>query len=240
MHAPRVLVADDNPPSLRFLEAALHDIGCVPLAVTDGVAACEAATAATFDLLLLDARMPGLGGADALARIRGGGGPSCTAVAIATTAAPEADVRAALLAAGFAEVLHKPLGLAELRTALARFLPTHGHTDDGLDDAQALAAAGGDQAIVDALRGLLAGELDALPAEIAALAARGDADGLRDRLHRLDASAGFCGVPALAAANTRLRAALATSPWPEADVASFLKVCAAMRGCLPSNEGHRG
>lgn len=228
MHAPRVLVADDNPPSLRFLEAALHDIGCVPLAVADGPAACEAAAAAAFDLLLLDARMPGLGGADALARIRGGGGPSCAAVAIATTAAPEAEVRAALLAAGFAEVLHKPLGLTQLRATFARHLPAQGNAD-GLDDAQALAAAGGDKAIVDALRGLLAGELDALPGEVAALAERRDADGLRDRLHRLDASAGFCGTPALAAANARLRAALAVSPWPDAALASFLATCAALR-----------
>lgn len=239
MLAPRVLVADDNPPSLRFLEAALHDVGCLPLAVADGVAACEAAAAATFDLLLLDARMPRLGGADALARIRGGGGPSCTAVAIATTAAPEAEVRAALLAAGFAEVLHKPLGLAQLRTALVRHLPTQGQADE-LDDARALAAAGGDRAIVDALRGLLAGELDALPAEIAALSARRDADGLRDRLHRLDASAGFCGMPALAVASAHLRAALAASPWPDDALASFLSTCAALRGRLPQNEEQHG
>lgn len=233
-----ILVADDNPLSLRFFAEALTTLGHACETVDDGAKALKRAYSSTFDLLLLDVRMPKLGAADALAHIRAGDGPSRAAVAIATTADNTADTRAALLAAGFAEVLPKPFAVDDLRSALARHLPARrGELEDhlptpALDDTQAFAAAGGDLAIVAALRHLLADELDALPAEIAAIAAKHDVNALRDRLHRLDASAGFCGATALSAAATRLRAAVMMTPWPEAAVADFLHVCAQVRVLL--------
>lgn len=93
---------------------------------------------------------------------------------------------------------------------------------DALDDEQARRAAGGDMAIVAALRALFVGELAALPAEIEAMAQRDDRDALRERLHRLDASAGFCGVPALIAAAARLRSLLDGTTWPTEGIADFL------------------
>jgi HPt (histidine-containing phosphotransfer) domain-containing protein len=112
-------------------------------------------------------------------------------------------------------------------------LPTTLDAPDAvLDDAQALSAAGGDMAIVAALRGLFATELDALPAEIEALAMRSDIAGLRDRLHRLDASAGFCGAPTLQAAISRLRRSLDGAHWPAGPLDGFLATCARVRDAL--------
>ncbi|TCO40308.1 response regulator [Dokdonella fugitiva] len=239
---PRILVADDNPLSLRFLSDVLAEAGAEVHEAVDGIAAVRLASASAFDLLLLDARMPGLDGAAALAHIRAGAGPSRDAVALATTADDAPATAAALREHGFAAVLPKPLAVDALRVAVASHLPPGARAmppatsaratrvedsadADALDDEQARRAAGGDAAIVAALRSLFAAELDALPAEIAAIAARADHDALRERLHRLDASAGFCGVPALVAASARLRDRLAAGAgWPASAVAEFLAV----------------
>ena len=158
--------------------------------------------------------------------------------------------RAVVLAGGqgtrlrpYTAVLPKPLRIDTLREVVARHLPAgtafaatpsrrdasvHAvrdvdpHDDDALDDEQARRAAGGDEAIVAALRGLFVGELEALPAEMEAFAARDDREALRDRLHRLDASAGFCGVPALVTASAHLRSLLDGAAWPAQGVADFL------------------
>ncbi|MBN8726097.1 MAG: response regulator [Xanthomonadales bacterium] len=233
----RVLVADDNPLSLEFLAAALLGCGLECETAADGEAAVAQASASRFDLLLFDARMPRRTGAEALAAIRQGRGPSAGAPALATTADAPPQTRAALLAAGFIDVLPKPIAVAELHAAVLAHLPSRGGTAaagiDALDDHGALAAAGGDASIVAALRGLFAAELDALPGEIRQIGARRDAAALHERLHRLAASAGFCGAPSLKAATTTLRTAVAASPeWPERALGDFLAACERVRALL--------
>ncbi|MEO5559465.1 MAG: response regulator [Dokdonella sp.] len=228
---PRVLVADDNPLSLQFFHAALTALGVDCIQACDGAAALELARGDAFDLILLDVRMPGLDGPEVLRQIRARPGPSQHATALATTADNDAASHATLRTAGFVDVLIKPLAVDALRTALDRHLPAShsreiaGNQDEWLNEAQALAAAGGDRTIAAALRGLLIAELDLLPAEVAAISERRDAQALRERLHRLDASAGFCGAPVLAKAGSALRAALDELMWPELEIFRFLETC---------------
>jgi len=233
---PNILVADDNPVSLAFFADALAALGMSSELACDGVETVERAMRTPFDLLLLDARMPGLDGAEALARIRAEPGPSREAPALATTADAGDGARVQLVEAGFAGVIAKPVTLDALRAALAPHLGSEGGY--GLDDARALAATGGDASILAALRGLLIVELDALPGEIAGFAERNDLAGLRDRLHRLDASAGFCGAPALVEACTKLRTAFeASADWPQAAAEGFLAACAEVRARLAKSTG---
>lgn len=233
MPRPRILVADDNPVSLRFFADALDALGFDCTLAPDGARAIAEADARAFDVLLLDVHMPVHGGIEVLRHVRTGNGPSRDAAALATSAETSAEKIADLRAAGFAEALTKPIGIEALRVALSRHLPTTLEAaHSALDDAQALNAAGGDRAIVAALRSLFATELDALPAEIDALAARDDVSGLRDRLHRLDASAGFCGAPALQTAIARLRATLDGAGWPSDAIGDFLAACARVREAL--------
>jgi hypothetical protein len=145
------------------------------------------------------------------------------AVAIATTAADNADATTSLRGAGFVEVLLKPIAVADLRDAVARHLTARPGPAE-LDDAQARLAAGGDAAIVDSLRTLFAAELEALPAELARMGRDGDRTALRERLHRLDASAGFCGAAALALAIRNLRAVAESDSWPHAAMGQLLEV----------------
>lgn len=239
---PNVLVADDNPVSLRFFAEALAQLGFACELARDGLETVAEAQRTRFDLLLLDARMPGLDGVQALARIRALPGPSRDAIALATTADAGEATRRDLTEAGFVDVITKPVSVNALRAALARQLSERPHgvrpatdrIDEGdLDDAGALAATGGDASILAALRGLLVTELDTLPDELTDIAARTDVAALRDRLHRLDASAGFCGTPGLVRAGARLRSALDTEPaWPDAAATEFLSACADVRAAL--------
>lgn len=237
MSMPRVLVADDNPLSLQFFHAALTAIGVDCVGACDGAAALALARRGAFDLMLLDVRMPGLDGFEALKEIRARSGPSQRATALATTADVDTATHATLRAAGFADVLVKPLAVDALRAALERHLPTEHRPEaadsaEWLDERHALAAAGGDCTIAAALRRLFVAELDLLPAEIAVIGERCDAQALRDRLHRLDASAGFCGASVLANAGSRLRAALDAPTWPEQAIHRFLETCERTRALL--------
>jgi CheY-like chemotaxis protein/HPt (histidine-containing phosphotransfer) domain-containing protein len=239
---PNILVADDNPVSLRFFAEALAQLGFACELAREGLETVAEAKRTRFDLLLLDARMPGLDGVQALARIRSAPGPSRDTAALATTADASEATRRDLVDAGFVEVITKPVTVSALRAALARHLaeptpqapsPAGPDEENELDDAGALAVTGGDVSILAALRGLLMRELDALPAELADIAVRENPAALRDRLHRLDASAGFCGAPALVGAGAKLRSALdAANEWPHAAVKDFLVACANVRAAL--------
>ena len=80
---------------------------------------------------------------------------------------------------------------------------------------------------------LLIDELDALPNEMRLLRAAADPTAIRDRLHRLDASAGFCGTPALALAIADLRRDHEHARFCSDDsIDRFLRVCMQTREVL--------
>lgn len=200
---PRVLLVEDDPISRAFLGSALR---AVPVEVdsADSVAAATAlGKAHAYALWLFDARLPDGDGAALLARLRA---LQPRVPAIAHTASGDADVRAALREAGFAEVLVKPLPATILQAAVRRVLgPDLPAATDGApavlwDDGAAAVALNGNHAHVDMLRGLFLGELPQARERIAVAARAGDVDGLRGELHRLRASCGFVGAARLGVA----------------------------------------
>lgn len=228
-----VLVVDDNPLSLEFFSAAIGTAGYAVQTACDGMGALECAGTRRFDLMLIDHRMPGLDGPQTLQAIRSGDKPSRSTPALATTAdsglSPDL-----LLAIGFEAVLLKPIGVRELLGVLARYL---GQAADAhpavLDDELAREKTGSDPTIVATLRKLLIDELDALPNEFRMLRMAADPAAIRDRLHRLDASAGFCGAPALALAIADLRREQEyAASCSDQSIDRFLKVCLLTRQAL--------
>ena len=224
----RLLVADDNPITLNFLAAALRQLGWQAVAVADGAAAVTHAARERFDVLLIDARMPILDGAAALARIRSGHGKSAHSPALATTASTDRGTHEVLLAAGFDAVLPKPISIAGLACALEAY-DRNERDDPGVlfDDVRAHAVVGGDSNVVKALRGLLLAELERLPGELTLMSRQLDASRqLDERLHRIAASAGFCGAVALEkAVHTLQLAQQRQAGWPEQEVARFTTIC---------------
>ena len=114
----RVLLAEDNPVNAMLARALLRREGAAVDHVESGEAALEALASGAYDVVLMDVRMPGLGGLEASRRLRALG---VTAPVIALTANAFDDDRRACLDAGMDDFLVKPLSLEALRAALARW-----------------------------------------------------------------------------------------------------------------------
>jgi CheY-like chemotaxis protein len=197
----RVLIVDDDPISLRFLQAALQQLDCTTVGAGNVAAALATASTSTVDLLLLDRNLPDGSGNELLATLRRRG---CTCPAIATSAEFTAQTRAQLRAAGFTDCIEKPVTQARLQEILRPWLDRAEVAP--LDDAAALAAVGGDGPTLKALRSMLAKEVSTLHEDVAHGGI--DTQTLLERLHRLRASCGFCGARKLADAAVALEQAL--------------------------------
>lgn len=201
---PRVLLVEDDPVSAAFLREACAALPA-GVAVAGTVAESRLALAgAPIDLLLVDAHLPDGPGEAVLMAMRERG---LAVPAVAHTAAGDATTRDRLLAAGFAEVLVKPLTVATLHAALGRHLAPPGASSPPAWDDAAAAAALGDGAHVEALRGLFRQELPQQRERVERAAAAGDPAAVRAELHRLAASCGFVGAARLALAVRALQAA---------------------------------
>ncbi|HET7065845.1 MAG TPA: response regulator [Rudaea sp.] len=230
---PTVLIADDDPVSLGFLQTAAERLGCAALTAANGAQTLKLAGAKTVDLLLLDLNMPDIGGPVLLHALRARG---VDAPAIATSAGLDTAAVAALRAAGFAATLEKPASLDTIENLLRRYLALDARarpqSPDGdsptvlpiLDDKSALAAIGDDHDAMRALRSLFAQELEALERDLQS--SMPDSPALSERLHRLRASSGFCGAAALGAAALRLQRALGRDLASDA-MADFARTCSA-------------
>jgi signal transduction histidine kinase/CheY-like chemotaxis protein len=117
----RVLIAEDHDVNAQLMELYLRQLGHRSDRVADGRAAVAAVRGASYDVVLMDAQMPVLGGADATAQIRAL--PGAQPAVIAVTASVLASDRAAFVAAGADDFLGKPLRLAVLDAALGRLFP---------------------------------------------------------------------------------------------------------------------
>ncbi|MGA9333612.1 MAG: response regulator [Rudaea sp.] len=230
-HTANVLIADDDPVTLGFFQATLQQLGCRTVAVSSGSEALSAARRGRFDLFVLDRRMPDIGGHQLLIKLRR---ESIRTPAIATSADVNPEAIQELTDCGFQAVIAKPLSCEQLRAALQRFLPgipnftaTGGSARSFLDDESALAASGGNRDIMQKLRCLLVAELEQLPNELERHRTHANKSTLREFLHRLRASCGFCGASALARATVRFDDALRESP-QDTDLAltDLLRICA--------------
>jgi len=120
----RVLIVDDNPVNRRILDAQTRSWAMVPAAVDGGQAAIDALTTAArdgrpFDLVLLDANMPGLDGfavaEQALLRPELAG----STIMMLSSSGLEGDV-ARCRALGIAAYLTKPINANDLLEAMTR------------------------------------------------------------------------------------------------------------------------
>ncbi|MFN7137336.1 MAG: response regulator [Thermomonas sp.] len=200
---PRLLLVEDDPASAAFMAAVASALPAqVQLVanIADGESACALQA---FDLLLVDANLPDGRGEHLLRLLRERG---LVTAALAHTADPDPTLHTRLRAAGFAEVLLKPITAAALREALRRHLP--GARPADWDDAAALAALGGEAAHVQALRTLFLAELPQQRQRIVRAATHADISSLRAELHRLVASCGFVGAAKLGSAVRALQESL--------------------------------
>jgi signal transduction histidine kinase/DNA-binding NarL/FixJ family response regulator len=125
----RVLVAEDDAVNRMVVSKMLGEFDVDLRVVTDGVEAVQAATDGTYDVVLMDVRMPDMDGHAATRAIRAQGGrfAGLPIIALTANAFPE-DVKICR-EAGMSDFLAKPLRKPALVAALLRAL-NHVAPDD--------------------------------------------------------------------------------------------------------------
>jgi CheY-like chemotaxis protein len=120
-HAPNILYADDDAGQRRLVEIMLNRIGWGHRMASDGLEAVEMAGRESFDLIVLDLRMPRLDGFGVVRRLREQG---ITVPTLALTALDYPDLAADCHAAGYNGWLVKPITPQGLEQIMETYLTT--------------------------------------------------------------------------------------------------------------------
>ena len=206
---PRLLVVEDDPISSCFLLEALKALPAQVDICSTQSSALKLAMQHQYQLALIDLHLPDGDGPSLLQRLR----PLQPHMqALAHTAELESDVHRELSAAGFSQVLIKPISLSDLQTAarngLARRvsrLPDAGNPDQDWDEVSGLRALNGQKSHLKALRELFLSELPGIRDTVEIALREHDNTTLQHQLHRLQASCGFVGAARLAQATVQLK-----------------------------------
>ncbi|MEW6272619.1 MAG: response regulator [Thermodesulfobacteriota bacterium] len=200
----RLLVAEDNPVNQRLISAQLAKLGYRPDVVANGREALEAVQRVSYDVVLMDCRMPEMNGLEATRAIRAyEAGRRRTQVIAMTANALERD-RRSCLEAGMDDYLAKPLHLEDLRAALEPEAPAADVDEDvlSLDILNGLrgdlsSAESGDafREIID----LFLGNAERNCTAVRAALARGDREGVELAAHSLKGSSSTLGASRMAA-----------------------------------------
>ncbi len=118
----RILIIEDNWPSLELMSYLLRAFGHAPLPAWDGEAGLEAARRERPDLILCDIQLPGLDGHEVARRLKSD--PSLKLVPlVAVTALAMVGDREKILASGFDGYVGKPIEPEKFVQQVEAFLP---------------------------------------------------------------------------------------------------------------------
>ena len=120
--SPRILIAEDNPPSRKLLRAMLQNLGLSCQEAVNGKEAIEKHHSSPFEIIFMDLQMPEVDGLSATQAIRTleAAGKVPPALIVALTADAFSGDREKCLQAGMNDYLSKPLRRDELVAALHR------------------------------------------------------------------------------------------------------------------------
>jgi CheY-like chemotaxis protein len=116
-----VLIVDDIEANRDILDSLLEGVGFECVQSVDGEDALNQMRARSFDLVLMDIRMPKLGGDEAIAIIRADPTLKDSKV-IAITASVQASLLDSMLGLGFDDVVGKPFELPKLLVKIGKLL----------------------------------------------------------------------------------------------------------------------
>jgi len=122
----RILVVDDQESVRELLSAVLSEDGHEVETASDGRQAVERVGDGFHDLVLMDIRMPGLDGVEALRELKT---RSPGTAVIMMTAYASVETAVTTMKLGASDYVTKPIDIDEVRSAIARFVDRPG--DDG-------------------------------------------------------------------------------------------------------------
>jgi CheY-like chemotaxis protein len=125
-YSGRVLIAEDNPANQLLIQTLLTKMGVQTALACDGAEAVEKASAASFNLILMDVQMPKLNGLEATLILRKKG--NLTPIVALTAHAMEGD-RQKCLDAGCDNYLSKPINKIKLAEVLQTYLISSTNAD---------------------------------------------------------------------------------------------------------------
>jgi CheY-like chemotaxis protein len=114
----KVLVVDDNVVNHSLTKVMLEDYSCAVEIAVNGKIAVEMAQKNTYDLIIMDVRMPVMNGMDAAKKIRKFN-PAIPIIAL--TINDGLDARDACLNAGMNDFLEKPVEKSKLKSVLEQW-----------------------------------------------------------------------------------------------------------------------
>jgi CheY-like chemotaxis protein len=120
----QALVVDDNRLNSRLVEIFLARLGWQTVVVDSGAQALAKLRERSFDLVILDLRMPQMSGEQVCRAIRDDLGLTSLPV-VAYTAHSMPEERGRMLASGFSGLLIKPISFADVRNICAEVISGH-------------------------------------------------------------------------------------------------------------------
>ena len=117
----RLLVAEDDAINAKLIGSLLKKAGCDVTLVRDGRAALEFASKQSYDLALIDLRMPHMDGLDFTRAFRAQEKPGGHLPIVAITANAAEEARAECLRAGMDDFVTKPIDPQVLQELLLRY-----------------------------------------------------------------------------------------------------------------------
>jgi CheY-like chemotaxis protein len=115
-----VLIAEDNTKNMKLVRDVLEAKGYRTLEATTGERAVELANEHLPDLILMDVRLPGIDGVDALGRLRNNNRTASIPVLAVTAQAMQGD-RERFLDAGFDDYISKPIDIVDFVSVVRRY-----------------------------------------------------------------------------------------------------------------------
>jgi len=207
-----ILVAEDTPTTQHLIATMLTRWGHEVRTVVNGLEAVAAAEERAWDIILMDMQMPLMDGAQAVAAIRSGHGPSAGVPIIALTADAIQENHPQYLEAGSNLVATKPIDWQLLARQMSSLVAPHRNAATAATPNTETAASSDqntplfDRAILDELHAALGTEMLAslMPNSVKALDSGlvelkeaiggGDMAAVKRIAHRLTGVAGQCGA----------------------------------------------
>jgi DNA-binding response OmpR family regulator len=123
MTGKRLLIVEDDPRIVSFLEPGLRAEGYIVEVARDGVAGLDLARDCQFALIVLDYMLPGLDGLEFCRRLRGDG---CSSLILMLTAKQSLQDKITALKGGADDYLTKPFAFGELLARIEALLRRRG------------------------------------------------------------------------------------------------------------------